>query len=120
MVVITKATVSKKRPYTFLVLFVFLALTCLGCGGSSGDEDSRAVILSWQPPPDSDLAGYTIHYGEHSLEYTHSLTVVGKQTYSVISNLPSDKYFYFSVSAFDDANNHSILSSEVSTVNIDN
>jgi hypothetical protein len=86
---------------------------------------SGAVTLNWTPPtentdgtPLTNLAGYDIHYGTASGDYTQSLPVSnpGLATY-VVDNLGPGTY-YFSISAVNSAGAESPLSSEVSmTVN---
>ena len=80
------------------------------------------VTINWTPPtentdgtPLTNLAGYDIHYGTASGNYTHSVTVSnpGIATY-VVSNLSPGTY-YFSVAALNSNGTESPLSSEVST-----
>jgi Fibronectin type III domain len=84
-----------------------------------------AVTLNWTPPtentdgtPLTNLAGYDIHYGTASGDYTQSVSVSnpGLATY-VVDNLDPGTY-YFSISAVNSTGAESPLSSEVSmTVN---
>jgi hypothetical protein len=80
------------------------------------------VTLNWTPPtqntdgtPLTNLAGYDIHYGTSSRNYTRSITVnnPGIATY-VVSNLSPGTY-YFSVAALNTDGTESPLSAEVST-----
>ncbi len=83
------------------------------------------MTLSWQPPTEytdgtaiSDLAGYEIHYGTQSQNYTSSIKVTnpGLATY-VVQGLSPGTY-YFAVSAYDSTGAESDDSAEVSfTVN---
>ena len=87
--------------------------------------DSGAVTLNWTPPtentdgtPLTNLAGYDIHYGTESGDYTQAISVEnpGLATY-VVDNLTPGTY-YFSVSAVNSAGTESPGSSEVAlTVN---
>jgi Fibronectin type III domain len=83
---------------------------------------SGGVTINWTPPtenidgsPLTDLAGYNIHYGTASGDYTQTITVSnpGLATY-VVDNLTPGTY-YFSVAAVNSAGTESPLSAEVST-----
>jgi hypothetical protein len=86
---------------------------------------SGVATLDWTPPtentdgsPLTDLAGYDIHYGTSSGDYTQSVAVSnpGLATY-VVDNLTPGTY-YFSVAAVNSEGTESPLSSEVKvTVN---
>lgn len=86
---------------------------------------SGAVTLNWMPPtentdgsPLTNLAGYDIHYGTASGDYTQTVSVPnpGIATY-VVDNLTPGTY-YFSVTAVNSEGAESPLSAEVrSTVN---
>src|SRR5690348_7610577 len=123
-----------------------LGLALSACGGGSGavgaaatsqaaadagssanlpTASSGAITLNWTPPtentdgtPLTNLAGYDIHYGTASGDYTQSISVTnpGLATY-VVDNLTPGTY-YFSVAAANSAGTESPLSSEVTmTVN---
>jgi len=122
-----------------------LGLALSACGGGSGavgaatsqaaansgssanlpTASSGAITLNWTPPtentdgtPLTNLAGYDIHYGPASGDYTQSISITnpGLATY-VVDNLTPGTY-YFSVAAVNSAGTESPLSSEVSlTVN---
>ena len=83
---------------------------------------SGAVTLNWMPPtentdgsPLTNLAGYDIHYGTASGDYTQSVSVSnpGLATY-VVDNLGPGTY-YFSIAAVNSTGAESPLSPEVST-----
>ena len=86
---------------------------------------SGGVTLNWTPPtentdgsPLTNLAGYDIHYGTASGDYTQSVSVSnpGLATY-VVDNLDPGIY-YFSIAAVNSTGAESPLSPEVSmTVN---
>jgi hypothetical protein len=130
----------------YLCAVAALGLALSACGGGSGAAGTAATsqaavatdssanlpaasngaaTLNWTPPtentddtPLTNLAGYDIHYGTASGDYTQSISVAnpGLATY-VVDNLTPGIY-YFTVSAVNSAGTESPLSSEVAlTVN---
>lgn len=95
-----------------------------GSGLTSGSPPvatAGTVTINWQPPTENvdgsaltNLAGYNIHYGVSSGNYTQSISVAnpGIATY-VVTNLAAGTY-YFAVAAVNTAGIESPLSSEVS------
>ncbi len=85
----------------------------------------KAVTLNWTPPTENtngtaltNLAGYNIHYGTASGDYTQTISVsnAGIATY-VVDDLTPGTY-YFSIGAVNSQGAESPLSSQVSaTVN---
>jgi len=137
---------SRRGIYFCAVAALGFALSACGGGGSptgaaatsqaatgvasSSDAapptaSSGAVTLNWTPPtentdgtPLTNLAGYDIHYGTASGDYTQNVSVSnpGLATY-VVDNLGPGTY-YFSVAAVNSTGAESPLSPEVSmTVN---
>lgn len=130
---------SRRGFYLCTVAALGFALS--GCGGgaagaagSAASNDSSVdpptgsdggVTLNWMPPTENtngsaltNLAGYNIHYGTSSGDYTQTVSVSnpGIATY-VVDNLTAGTY-YFSVGAVNAQGVESPLSSEVSaTVN---
>jgi hypothetical protein len=136
---------SRRGIYFCAVAALGFALS--GCGGggsgavgssaatasneSAGDPvptattNNDAVTLNWTPPtenvdgtPLTNLAGYNIHYGTASGDYTQTISVsnAGIATY-VVDDLTPGKY-YFAVGAVNSQGTESPVSSEVSaTVN---
>ncbi|MGH8201217.1 MAG: fibronectin type III domain-containing protein [Steroidobacteraceae bacterium] len=127
----------------YLCVVAALGFALCGCGGggsgaassssSAADATSVApptgssadVTLNWMPPTENtngtaltNLAGYDIHYGTSSGDYTQKVSVSnpGIATY-VVDNLTPGTY-YFSVGAVNSQGVESPLSSEVAaTVN---
>ncbi len=86
-------------------------------GSGSGSATLNSVNLSWAAPTTNvdgsaltDLAGYKVHYGPSSNNYTQSVTI-GNITGASISDLP-DGIWCFAVSAYDTSGNDSSLSNE--------
>jgi hypothetical protein len=125
----------------YLCAIAALGFALSGCGGgasgaaSSGASNASSVdpptgndgdvTLNWMPPTENtngsaltNLAGYNIHYGTSSGDYTQTVSVSnpGIATY-VVDNLTPGTY-YFSVGAVNSQGVESPMSSEVSaTVN---
>ena len=91
--------------------------------GSAANPTDKSVTLSWSPPTQnsdgsslSNLAGYTLHYGTSSEDYTGSIEITNPMTTSYAvngSNFPPGKY-YFAISAYNAQQVSSSLSGEIS------
>ena len=81
---------------------------------------AQSITFSWEPPtqnsdgsPITNLAGYKIHYGTRSTEYTQTVAVENAGlTRFVVDNLPSGTY-YFAITAFNAHGLESPLSGEI-------
>jgi len=79
-----------------------------------------SITFSWEPPtqnsdgsPITNLAGYKIHYGTRSTEYTQTVAVENAGlTRFVVDNLPSGTY-YFAITALNAQGLESPLSGEI-------
>jgi Fibronectin type III domain len=88
----------------------------------AGSQSSTSVTLGWMPPtqnsngtPITDLAGYKIHYGTASQDYTQVVAVNNPSlSRYVVDSLPSGTYF-FAITAYNSQGIESALSGEVST-----
>jgi len=84
------------------------------------------VRLSWDPPltnedgtPLTDLAGYMLYYGRTSghLSGSYEFSVdVGNHTTYTLSGLQDGQLYYFSVTAYDNSDNESNYSDEMSSI----
>jgi hypothetical protein len=91
--------------------------------GPTASSTNKSVTLSWSPPTHNsdgssitNLAGYTLHYGTASQDYTGSIEITSPtQTSYVLSDngFPPGTY-YFAISAYNAQQVSSSLSSEVS------
>ena len=70
------------------------------------------VNLAWDPVNDSRVAGYKIHYGTSSRNYTGQIDV-GNVTARTVSNLTDGATYYFAVTAYDGSRVESGFSNEV-------
>ena len=84
-------------------------------------SSSSSIAFSWVPPtennngsPLTNLAGYKIHYGTASQDYTQ-VVAVNNPTLNryVLDSLPSGTY-YFAIAAYNSAGIESTLSGEIS------
>ncbi len=71
------------------------------------------VLASWDPNPESDLAGYNIYFGTSSGNYDQSIDV-GNNVEWFTNNLVISAVYYFAVTAYDSSNNESPFSREAS------
>ena len=81
---------------------------------------TQSITFSWEPPtqnsdgsPITNLAGYKIHYGTSSSDYTQTVAVDNAGlTRFVVDNLPSGTY-YFAITAYNAQGLESPLSGEI-------
>src|SRR5262245_60849262 len=84
---------NKVLQYQLVFVLSFLSWSLLARGAS------RQVTLAWDASPDTNVAGYKIHYGTNSGEYPTTLDV-GANTFATISGLTPGEDFYFVVTAY--------------------
>lgn len=94
-----------------------------GLGTGSGAPSDKSIALSWNRPRRNsdgssltDLAGYTLHYGTASQDYTGSIEITSPMQTSYVLNsstFPPGTY-YFAISAYNTEQVSSSLSVEVS------
>jgi hypothetical protein len=106
--------VKKSLLYLFLL---FMAVTALSCGHSSGGGGGTAT-LDWTAPTTNsdgsaltDLAGYKVYYGTASGSHPQSIDVGNVATYEV-TNLPNGFTYYFVVTAYNQSGVESDPSNE--------
>ena len=96
------------------------ALTPPPVTSTPAQSKAQSITFSWEPPtqnsdgsPISNLAGYKIHYGTSSSDYTQTVAVenAGLTRY-VVDNLPSGTY-YFAITAYNAQGLESPLSGEI-------
>jgi hypothetical protein len=91
-----------------------------GTTGSGTTATTSSITFAWQPPtentdgtPIHDLAGYKIHYGTASANYTQVISINNSGlTRYVLENLARGTY-YFAITAFNSKGLESGLSGEV-------
>jgi hypothetical protein len=73
------------------------------------------VALAWDPSLGQNIAGYRLHSGTSSGDYTQTIEV-GNTTTALVSNLTAGTTYYFVVTAYDTSNVESPSSNEVSYI----
>lgn len=75
-----------------------------------------SVTLSWSANGEPDQAGYKVYVGTASGRYDFpgSPFMTGPVTSYRVSNLPVPQTYFFALSAYDNAGNESVLSTEIS------
>ncbi len=77
----------------------------------------ESFTVTWAENPESDLAGYKVYYGVESGVYDETVDA-GDQNSAEITGLDSCTLYYAVVTAYDDSENESIPSGEVSAYTI--
>lgn len=73
------------------------------------------LTITWDPNSEADLKGYKVYYGTTSRNYS-TIIDVGNTTTYLATNLTDGVEYFFSVTAYDTANNESNYSKEVSAI----
>jgi hypothetical protein len=89
-------------------------LSWLALAGTSTALDIPGTVsFAWDANPETDVAGYIVHYGSASGSLSQRLHVDTSPT-ATVSGLEPGNTYYFAVQAFNTAGLNSLLSSEVS------
>jgi hypothetical protein len=91
-----------------LVFFSALLLTLLISVWARAEQ----VTLAWDANTETDLAGYKVHYGTASGNYTSSVDV-HKVTTAIVTGLTAGQTYYFAVTAYNTSNSESGYSNQV-------
>lgn len=91
-----------------------------GGGTTGGGAASLSATVSWTPvttntdgSPLTELAGYRVHYGTQSGNYTTTVDITDPAAANaIISNLQAGTTYYFVVTAYDTSGNQSQYSNE--------
>lgn len=112
-----------------VALAMFLMFSVAGCGSGSGGSGTTSIggsetttagsmTLAWDAPvgsngtPVQNIAGYKVHYGTSSGNYTKTLNT-GTQTTCTINGLAPGTY-YVAVTCYDSLGKESSFSNEAS------
>jgi hypothetical protein len=74
---------------------------------------AESLLVGWEANTESDLAGYTVHYGYESGSYSSSIDV-GKVTSYTIEDVSQGMTYYIALTAYDTSGNTSEYSDELS------
>lgn len=74
---------------------------------------ASSIQVSWDASPEPDLRGYNVYMGTSQGSY-HTTKNTGPTPSYVFQNLPQGITYYFTVTAYDQTNNESLPSEEVS------
>ena len=100
--------VFANRNHYFVLVNLFIAFWFL-----VPNAGAYEITLGWDPSTSPDVAGYYIHYGTSSREYTARIDA-GLNATSVISGLQEGLTYYFAATSYDHLGMQSKLSNEVS------
>jgi hypothetical protein len=107
-----KAQSSVLSPrYFFLFLIPLLFALCVLPLHTA--HAAASIELEWDPNTEPELAGYKIHWGTSSGNYTASKDV-GKTTTCTLTGLDEGKTYYFAATAYDASSNESGYSNQIS------
>lgn len=89
-----------------------LILATLAFFQAVSDANAAMVSLAWNRNPESDIAGYRIHYGTRSQRYT-LVADVGNFTTCTIAGLSNYRTYYIVCTAYNTAGLESDYSAQV-------
>lgn len=92
-------------------VYTFSALLCFFMAGPAM---ARTFALTWNANRETDLAGYRIHYGTASGNYTQHIDVAKDTTSADVNNLSDDGTYFFAVTAYNNFGLESRRSQEIS------
>jgi hypothetical protein len=101
-----------KSNHRFKAWIIAIALFAL-VAGIAAEALAGQATLAWNPNTESDLAGYRLHYGTSSGNYTVHLDVHNVTTYTV-TGLTDGQTYYFAATAYDASGHESGYSNQVS------
>ncbi len=108
--------VSLRIQKVSLFRFLFLILSFLALLTSNPifyrEAFCAQVTLAWDPESASGLAGYKVHYGTVSRNYSFTADA-GNQTTATVTGLTAGVTYYFAATAYDTGSTESAPSNEV-------
>jgi hypothetical protein len=110
----TEAGAQVRNGGIFIILLAAFSVVVLTASGATAPASYNAV-LTWDRSPNSSVAGYRVHYGTASRNYTDSV-VAGNVMTTTVGGLTSGSSYYFAVTAYDASGAQSDFSNEVRIV----
>jgi hypothetical protein len=94
---------------------------CLGFAGAvllvtgfhAAAQGAQTLSLAWNANKDKKVAGYFLHYGTQSSNYTARISVPKKKPAVTVSGLKEGATYYFTVTAYDSKGVESQPSAEI-------
>lgn len=105
---------AQKIPRNILTR-MHLSMACLVFFQGMAAASAQNVKLSWNANPESNIAGYVIHYGTDSGSLTESVDV-GNKTTTTLLELPIGVTHYAAIQAYNTLGLYSDMSAEISFV----
>lgn len=110
----------KYYVYAAVLLMVLFVVSCSGGGGGGTATPTGSATLSWTAPTLNndgltpvDLAGFKVHYGTSTGNYTHTINIARPAATSyTVTGLPLGATYYFVVTAYNSAGAESAPSGE--------
>ena len=89
-----------------------LRLLLLSCSILASEVSAGTVTLTWNPNPEPDIAGYSLHYGTAANPYSQVIDL--NATSAIVSNLITGVTYTFAVTAYNTGGGQSAYSQPVS------
>jgi hypothetical protein len=105
---------GKKKFFTKCLGFAGAIL--LLAGFSPAAHGAQSLSLEWNASKDKKVAGYFLHYGTKSGNYTAKVSVAKKKPAITVPGLQEGATYYFTVTAVDSQGVESLPSKEISYI----
>lgn len=96
----------------YVLALVALSPLLIFSASQAADVAAPPVNLVWNPNPESDIAGYKVHFGSSSGNYSQVIDVQG-QNFAALPQLILGNTYYLAVSAYNTAGQESPKSTEM-------
>lgn len=105
-------TLLPRHPQQSALALAIALTTLIPVAIHAADVAAPPVSLTWVPDPDSNIAGYKLHFGSSSKNYGTVLDV-GAVPSAPLPPMILGRTYYLALSAYDSANQESPLSAEL-------
>jgi hypothetical protein len=96
--------IRKNPVWTILGIIIAVA--------SATSAEAVSITVAWNPNQEPNIAGYRLHYGTASQNYTQHIDA-GNSTSTVVSNLSTGITYYFAATAYNSSGAESAYSTQV-------